>query len=328
MNKKWFVLGGSVLAIALVLGIFIVKSNSLKRTIKEVEEFKEYEMISHMEILENDELKSYQVTSTYASINDFDYYKIELYDKSLNQSQIIVKNSEGVYVLTPTLNQAFVFQSDWPNNSFKPYFYHSLVSFLKENKKEKVKDGYIVSGEVSYENDPRIKKQEVKFDKSLVPVYVSVFDEFDTEIVKLTISSFKSDLELNEDAFQQDLLMKDAKSKYTSASSSLPMYPVALMGSTLQNEKTTVINDVTNHILKFSGSKSFTIIETALSKNDTLEVINVSGDMIDLLDGVAYSSNNQMTYVSSGIVSSIYSHDLTDNEMLAVLSSMRSPTMK
>lgn len=328
MNKKWFVLGGSVLAIALVLGIFIFKSNSLKRTIKEVEEFKEYEMISHMEILENDELKSYQVTSTYASINDFDYYKIELYDKSLNQSQIIVKNSEGVYVLTPTLNQAFVFQSDWPNNSFKPYFYHSLVSFLKENKKEKVKDGYIVSGEVSYENDPRIKKQEVKFDKSLVPVYVSVFDEFDTEIVKLTISSFKSDLELNEDAFQQDLLMKDAKSKYTSASSSLPMYPVALMGSTLQNEKTTVINDVTNHILKFSGSKSFTIIETALSKNDTLEVINVSGDMIDLLDGVAYSSNNQMTYVSSGIVSSIYSHDLTDNEMLAVLSSMRSPTMK
>lgn len=328
MNKKWFVLGGSVLAIALVLGIFIFKSNSLKRTIKEVEEFKEYEMISHMEILENDELKSYQVTSTYASINDFEYYKIELYDKSLNQSQIIVKNSEGVYVLTPTLNQAFVFQSDWPNNSFKPYFYHSLVSFLKENKKEKVKDGYIVSGEVSYENDPRIKKQEVKFDKSLVPVYVSVFDEFDTEIVKLTISSFKSDLELNEDAFQQDLLMKDAKSKYTSASSSLPMYPVALMGSTLQNEKTTVINDVTNHILKFSGSKSFTIIETALSKNDTLEVINVSGDMIDLLDGVAYSSNNQMTYVSSGIVSSIYSHDLTDNEMLAVLSSMRSPTMK
>ncbi len=65
-----------------------------------------------MEMLENDELKSYQVTSTYANIKDKDYYKVELYDKSLNQSQIIVRNQEGVFVLTPSLNQAFQFQSD------------------------------------------------------------------------------------------------------------------------------------------------------------------------------------------------------------------------
>lgn len=328
MNKKWIMIGGSVLLVFVVVFVFIWKSSSLKKTIAEVEDYKEYEMIANMEILENDELKSYQVTSTYASINDFEYFKIELYDKALNQSQIIVRNNEGVFVLTPTLNQAFTFQSDWPNNSFKPYFYHSLVSFLKDNKKEKVKDGYIVSGEMSYENDPRVKRQELKFDKSLNPVYVSVFDENDTEIVKLTISSFKSDLGLKEDAFQQDILMKNAKSQYSSVSSSLPLYPVALMGSTLQNEKTSVINDVTNHILKFTGDKSFTIVESAISKNDDFEVVSVSEDMIEMIDGVAYASQNQMTYVSSGIVSSIYSHDLTDSEMLAVLASMRSPTVK
>ena len=80
--------------------------------------------------------------------------------------------------------------------------------------------------------------------------------------------------------------MKDAKTKYTSVSSSLPMYPVALMGSTLQNEKTTVIDDVTNHILKFTGSKSYTIIESAMSKSATLEVIHVDSDMIEMLDGI------------------------------------------
>ena len=328
MNKKWLMIGGSVCVVLLVVLAFVLKGNSLKKTIKEVEEYREYEMVAHMDILENDELKSYQVTSTYASINDFDYYKIELYDKSLNQSQIIVRNGEGVFVLTPTLNQAFAFQSEWPNNSFKPYFYHSLVSFLKENKKEKVKDGYIVSGDMTYENDPRVKKQEVKFDKALVPVYVSVFDENDTEIVKLIVSSFKSDLKLNEDAFKQDLLMKDAKTKYTSVSSSLPMYPVALMGSTLQNEKTTVIDDVTNHILKFTGSKSYTIIESAMSKSETLEVIHVDSDMIEMLDGITYASKNQLTYINSGIVSSIYSNDLSDQEMLAVLSSMQVSSVK
>ena len=98
MNKKWLAIAGSVFVVGFVIFMFILKSNSLKKTIKEVEEYKEYEMVSDMQILENDELKSYQVTSTYASINNFDYYKIELYDKSLNQSQIIVKNGEGVYV--------------------------------------------------------------------------------------------------------------------------------------------------------------------------------------------------------------------------------------
>ena len=328
MNKKWILIGGVVGVVLIVAFVFMFKSHSLKKTIKQVEAYSEYEMVGNMEILENDEIKSYQVTSTYAKIDENEFYKVDLYDKVLNQSQIIVKNNEGVFVLTPTLNQAFQFQSDWPNQSFKPYFYHSLITFLKDNKQEKVKDGYIVRGEMNDENDARVKSQEVKFDKSLIPVYVSVFDESDTEIVKLSVSSFKSDLGLNEDAFKQDMLMKNAKSQYTSVSTSLPLYPVALMGSTLQNEKTTVIDDVTNHILKFSGNKSFTIIESALSQADDLEVVKVDSEMIDLLDGVAYRSLNQMTYVSSGVVSSLYSNDLTDQEMLSVLSSMRTPTMK
>ena len=84
-----------------------------------------------MEMVENDELKSYLVNVSYFKEKKDEYYKVELYDKSLNQSQIIVKNTEGVFVLTPTLNQVFKFQSDWPNNSPKPYIYQSLISLLR-----------------------------------------------------------------------------------------------------------------------------------------------------------------------------------------------------
>ena len=34
-----------------------------------------------------------------------------------DQSQIILRNEEGVFVLTPALNKSFRFQSDWPQNS-------------------------------------------------------------------------------------------------------------------------------------------------------------------------------------------------------------------
>ncbi|WRK52332.1 hypothetical protein SD457_18260 [Coprobacillaceae bacterium CR2/5/TPMF4] len=75
-----------------------------------------------MEMVENDELKSYLVNVSYLNEDKNEYYKVELYDKALNQSQIIIKNSDGVFVLTPTLNQIFKFQSEWPNNSLNHTF--------------------------------------------------------------------------------------------------------------------------------------------------------------------------------------------------------------
>ena len=280
-------------------------------------------------MLENDELKSYQVTSTYARIDKKDYYKVELYDKSLNQSQVIVRNDEGVFVLTPSLNQAFQFQSEWPHNSPKPYIYQSLVSFLKDNKSEKVKDGYLVQGEMTYENDERVKSQEVKFDKTLKPVYISVFDQDGTEVIKVEVTSFEMNQDMKKDSFLQNNIIKETKTEYTdSVAASLPLYPVSLMGSTLENEKVSTIDDEINHILKFTGEKSFTIVEKTSKENDDLQIESIDGNMIDMIDGVAFENDQQMTYISSGVVCSLYSNDLTSQEKLAVLSSMQSSQVK
>lgn len=328
MNKKYIAM---IVAGILVIGgfcFFKMKSTSLKQALKEAEEYKNYELVCNMEMLENDELKSYQVTSSYASIGEQSYYKVELYDKSLNQSQVIVRNKDGVFVLTPSLNQAFQFQSEWPNNSPKPYIYQSLLSFFKDNKNEKVKDGYIVTGKMTYENDDRVQSQEVKFDKKLQPVYVNVYDGDGTEVIKVSVTSFKTNQKIEESAFQQDTIMKESKNQYKSAAASLPLYPVALMGSTLENEKVSTIDDTTNHILKFTGDKAFTIVESAVSSKDTIDVVKVNSEMIDLLDGFAYQEENQMTYVSSGVVCSLYSNDLTKEEMLSVLSSMQAANVK
>ena len=65
-------------------------------------------------------------------------------------------------------------------------------------------------------------------------------------------------------------------------------YPVALMGSTLDSEKVSTIDGTTNHILKFTGDKNFTVIETPVTASEEVAVETVSGEVIDLVDGVAF----------------------------------------
>ena len=304
-----------------------LKSPSLKSVLEDAKECTSYTLESSMELLENDELKSYQVNVTYLK-DENDYFKVELYDKSLNQSQVMVRNDDGVYVLTPTLNQAFKFQSEWPLNSPKPYIYQSLLEFLENNEYEKMKDGYLVSGEITYENDDRVASQEVKFDKDLAPVFINVYDKDQTEIMKLEVSSFTMNERIDKEAFNEEEIMKTGQSQYNQVSSSLPLYPVALLGSTLQKEEVSKINNATNHILQFSGEKSFTLVETVMDKSDSMNIEEINGDVIDLVDGFAYMKGNQMTYISSGIVCSLYSNELNQQEMLSVLSSMQSSSMK
>ncbi len=328
MNKKYILIASSIVLILGVGLLFKMKSHSFKDAMKDVSKMKSYEFVSQMEMIENDELKSYQVTTTYACIDDQEYYKVELYDKSINLAQIIVRNKEGVFVLTPSLNQAFQFQSDWPNNSPKPYIYHSLITFLKENKHEKIKEGYQVIGDIVFENDKRIKTQEIIFDKSLYPVRVLLCDENGETIVKQETTSFKPDIEVSVEDFKSDVLMKADKNAYNQVSSLLPMYPVSLMGSVLEKEEVSSIDETTNHILRFSGDKTFTIVQSPMNMSEEIEVTKIQGDMIELLDGFAYENQGMMTLIKTGTVCSIYSNDLSKEEKLSVLSSMQSSAVK
>ncbi len=328
MNKKSIVIISSVVLLIVIGIIFKSRSYSYKDAINDAVNVKSYELVSQMEMLENDELKTYQVTSTYANIDNKDYYKVELYDKSLNIAQVIIRNNEGVFVLTPSLNQVFQFKSDWPNQSPKPYIYQSLISFLKDNEYEKIKDGYQVMGDIVYENDSRIKSQEIIFDKKLYPVSVYLYDQDGGEVVKCKTTSFKTNMELSADDFKVEKLMKSKESMKNEVSSLLPLYPVALMGSVLEKEEVSSIDDSVNHILKFTGDKTFTIVQSPLNTSKDIEVTTIDDDMIDFIDGIAYENNGSITLISSGVVCSIYSHDLSHEEKLSVLSSMQSSATK
>ncbi len=89
--KKIYI--GIAVAVALVIAsliFFKFKDNSLDKTIDKVKAYDKYTLTCNMEMVENDELKSYLVNVSYLKEKKNEYYKVELYDKSLNQSQRIL----------------------------------------------------------------------------------------------------------------------------------------------------------------------------------------------------------------------------------------------
>lgn len=328
MKKIYIGIGVAVVILMGTFAFFKLKSNSLDKTKDKAKEYDKYVMTCNMEILENDELKSYLVNVSYLQKDDKDFYKVDLYDKSLNQSQVILKNEEGVFVLTPTLNQIFKFQSEWPDNSPKPYIYKSLLTMLDTGEVEKTGDGYVVRGDIKYPNDNRVTSQEIAFTKDLAPQRVIVYDKDETEIIKVEVTEFNCSPSLETANFDQQKVLEESASKYTNVANSLPLYPVALMGSSLESETVSTIDDTENHILKFTGDNDFTIIESVVSTTETVNEEIMSGEVIELVDGIAFYKDNQLTMIQSGIVCKVYSKDLSKDDMVNVVSSMQSASIK
>ena len=69
----------------------------LNKLEKQVESGKGYLMTGKLEIVNNDDVYNYEVSSAYQT---GDYYRISLKNTANNHEQIILKNDDGVYVMT------------------------------------------------------------------------------------------------------------------------------------------------------------------------------------------------------------------------------------
>lgn len=89
-----------------------------------VKGLKSYQAEAKLSIKTGNEPQEYKVEIWHKEPS---FYRVNLQNAKKDQSQIILRNEEGVFVLTPALNKSFRFQSDWPQNSSQAYLYESLV---------------------------------------------------------------------------------------------------------------------------------------------------------------------------------------------------------
>ena len=162
-----------LLCIAAIISVFMVgcgkkgENDILKQITKKIENSKSYHLTGTLEMINNENSYLYDVDVAYQKEDKF---RVSLKNQTNSHEQIILKNDEGVYVLTPSLNKSFKFQSEWPYNNSQSYLLQSILKDITdddERKFEETNDGYIYTTNVNYSNNPDLISQEIFFDKNL-----------------------------------------------------------------------------------------------------------------------------------------------------------------
>ncbi len=181
---------------------------------------KAYKLDGDLQISNNDDTYNYDVSVIFQKKDKF---KVSLRNKANNHEQIILKNSDGVYVLTPSLNKSFKFQSEWPYNNSQIYLLQSIVDdIVKDEEKSLVEkdDGYIYTTSVNYPNNRRLVKQQVFFNKDLILKEVDVLDEADVPLMKMIFNNIDMNPDLNDSMFDLNTIMGSSVAPGASPSSS------------------------------------------------------------------------------------------------------------
>ena len=290
-----------------------------------------YHMEGTMQIGEGEETRNFYVVVDYLD-NEVDNFRISLTDKDINQEQILLRNNEGVYVLTPVLNQVYTFEGDYPLNTPKPYLYHSVIDALESDYEvtDNV-DGYTITYDISYDNEPTWVKQEVKLSKDLKPVWTYIYDSENKIVAKVLFANVDFAPTYTDDYFTVDSNMNIAKENVSSSHVSttiddLPLIPaVDDVSSTLKEQtKITDNNGKVSYILTYSGVKSYTVFQTLVEthQDENYQSITVSGTPIDTLYGIGFMEGKCLKYLYHDVSYEIYSTDLSVAEMVNVVTNM------
>lgn len=165
------------------------------------------------------------------------YYRIALTNQKQDITQIVLRNNDGVFVLTPHLNKSFRFQSDWPENQGQYYLYQSLVSSIVTDKDRKfTKDGddLVFDVAANYANTT-LSRQKIWLDKKdYKPKRVEVRDANDTTLVTVDFTAFAFGETFTDKAFDTTLNLKNGAENADPSATD----PAALLDSAKQESDT------------------------------------------------------------------------------------------
>jgi len=324
--KKLFIFLGVLL---LVCGCGKYDDKDLiKELSKKVEDSNSYHLSGTLEIYRNEEKYTYTVDSSYKK---GDLFKVNLTNQNNNHEQVILKNKEGVYVITPSLNKSFKFQSDWPYNNSQIYLLQPIITDLNndsERKFEKTNDGYTITSKVNYSSERDFNTQKIYIDKDKNITKVEVLDSDNNVKMCLTVIDIDYKAKFEDNYFDASNYIKqteetpkeETNDKTTSKIEDIvyPMYvPVDTELSAQDIVETTNGERV---ILSFTGESAFTVVQETLNDTDTTNY--VYGDPYLILDTVGSITDYSVSWISNGVEYSVMSDNMEIDELLTVAQSI------
>ena len=306
---------------------------------KTVNDAKTYNITGTLEIVNNEDVYTYDVEASYSKD---DNYKVNLINTVNSHQQIILRNNDGVYVVTPSINKSFKFQSDWPYNNSQVYLLKPILNDIKSDdskKFEEIKDGYKITVKANYPNNPKLVKEEIFFDKDTNITKVVVTDANGNSMITMNYDKIQINNKFKNDYFNlksiineeetkdkenenSDSEKKEENSKETSIIKDV-IYPMYLPQNTYLTSKEKIEKeDGERLILTFEGDNPFMLIEeTVLPEKEHL-IVPTYGDLELLASTVAVLNENSVNWIDNKIEYYVVSDTLSKSELLEIASSI------
>lgn len=308
------------------------ESDIIKDLEKKVNKLSGYKLDGDLEIVNNDEVYNYKVESSYKK---GDLYKVSLTNTSNNYEQVILKNTDGIFVLTPSLNKSFKFQSDWPNSNSQIYLLQSIIDDISRDKEKEFKETkkyYIFTTDVDYPNNKKLVKQKITFDKKLNLKKVVVYNNDNTPMMTFKVTDIDYSPTFKKNNFKVNEVLKTVKTETTKETSALEdtIYPLALPeGTKLVNEEKVDKTNGNRIIMTFDGEKPFLLVEETANIEEEMTIVPTYGEPYMLIDTVGAMTENSLTWTSGGIEYYIVSDVMNQDELIEIAGSIGTlPTMK
>lgn len=293
---------------------------------KKVDDAKAYYIDGTLEIVNNDNVYNYDVEVAYKEKN---YYRVSLTNTSNNHTQVILKNDDGVYVVTPALNKSFKFQSDWPYSNSQIYLLESLVQDIKDDDDrifKETKDGYSFMTAVNYPNNRNLVKQKINLSKKLKLKKVQVYNS--DSVICMTMEYKKIDYSptFKKNYFSLNTVMKTYSVEDTVEQTGVleeSIYPLMIpSGTRLTNEKKIDKGNGERIIMTFDGEKPFLLVEETANIENEFTVVPTYGEPYQLMDTLGVMTNNSLNWTTNGIEYYLVSDVLNQEELVEVAQSI------
>ena len=323
--KKIFLL---LISVLLLTGCGKVNKDKLvKEFVDKVEKSDSYLLKGNMSIYNSEDIYNYELEVKYKKDNLF---YVKMLNTNNDHEQIILRDKDSVYVVTPSLNKSYKFVSEWPFNSSQSYILNSLVKDINNDKDYKFysyDDKYVIETIVNYPNNNYLKYQKLFFDKNKNLKEIIVYDNNDIESIKVEISSIDYNSDINDNDFNIDNILEDnccnVIEENTSNNLEDVYYPLYMPANTyLQSKDVVNTENGERYILTFSGDKNFVLIEEASNVYSEFEMIPVYGDLVFMSGGIGALANNSLSWSSNRVDYYLTSNDLSPEEAINVAESL------
>ena len=319
-----------LLSVVLLTGCGKIDKDKLVNTFRDdVESSKSYVVESSMEIYSAEDTFSYDVKVFYM---DDDYFKVDMVNTLSNHEQVILRNNNEVYVVTPSLNKSYKFVSEWPYNSSQSYILNSLVKDIDNDDDvvfEEKEEVYNLKVDVNYPNNDELEYEVLTFDKKMNLKSVAVYDSEDIISIKvdfkkidykanLSLEDFSVDKMIDENCCSNEIEESTETSKIEDV-----IYPLYVPANTyLKNREFVNTDNGERVILTFDGDKNFVLIEEMSNVSEEFEIIPVYGDPLMLNDTIGALSTNSLSWTVNNVDYYLASNDLTTSEIMQIADSL------